>query len=141
MSDELAAILAELRRHLEALYGPRLVQMVLYGSQARGDAEPGSDIDVLVVLQGPVDSYEEIKRTSEIVADLSMRHNVVISRVFVSPERFLHEQSPLLNERSQRGGARVTPEQAILRRKARVTFQGAQLLADNGLYDAAVSRA
>jgi len=96
MNDNLAAILAQLRRHLEALYGPRLVQMVLYGSQARGDAEPGSDIDVLVVLKGPVDAYEEIKRTSQFVADLSLRHNVVISRVFVSSERFIHEQSPLL---------------------------------------------
>jgi uncharacterized protein len=58
MSEKLATILAELRRHLEALYGPRLVHLVLYGSQARGDAEPSSDIDVLVVLQGPVDSGE-----------------------------------------------------------------------------------
>jgi predicted nucleotidyltransferase len=96
MSEKVAAILAELRRQFEALYGPRLVQMVLYGSQARGDAEPGSDIDVLVVLQGPVDAYEEIKRTSAIVASLSLRYDVVISRVFVSSERFLHEQSPLL---------------------------------------------
>lgn len=96
MSPKLASILAELRHHFEALYGPRLVQMVLYGSQARGDAEPGSDIDVLVVLEGPVDSYEEIKRTSDIVAGLSLRDDVVISRVFVSCERFLHEQSPLL---------------------------------------------
>jgi predicted nucleotidyltransferase len=103
MSETLAAILAELRRHLEALYGPRLVHMVLYGSQARGDAEPGSDIDVLVVLQGPVDAYEEIKRTSEIVAGLSLQYDVVISRVFVSYERFLHEQSPLLINVRQEG--------------------------------------
>jgi uncharacterized protein len=96
MSEKLAAILAELRRQFEALYGPRLERMVLYGSQARGDAEPGSDIDVLVVLQGPVDAYEEIKRTSDIVSGLSLRYDVVISRVFVSSERFLYEQSPLL---------------------------------------------
>jgi predicted nucleotidyltransferase len=70
--------------------------MALCGSQARGDAEPGSDIDVLDVLQGPVDAYEEIKRSSDIVAGLSLRCGVVISRVFVSSERFLHEQSPLL---------------------------------------------
>jgi predicted nucleotidyltransferase len=96
MSEKLAAILAELRRQFEALYGPRLEHIVLYGSQARGDAEPGSDIDVLVVLQGPVDAYEEIKRTSDIVSGLSLRYDVVISRVFVSSERFLYEQSPLL---------------------------------------------
>ena len=96
MNDNLAAILAQLRRHLEVLYGPRLVQMVLYGSQARGDAEPGSDIDVLVVLQGPVDSYEEIKRTSDIVAGLSLRHGEVISCIFMDEDRFTHRHGPLL---------------------------------------------
>jgi uncharacterized protein (UPF0332 family) len=35
----------------------------------------------------------------------------------------------------------LTPEQAALLRKAHATYQGARLLADNGLYDAAVSRA
>ena len=30
------------------------------------------------------------------MAGLSLRDDVVISRVFVSSERFLHEQSPLL---------------------------------------------
>ena len=103
MSEKLAAILAELRRHLEALYGPRLVHMVLYGSQARGDAEPGSDIDVLVVLQGPVDSYEEMKRTSQFVADLSLHYDEVISCVFISAERFRHEQSPLLMNMRREG--------------------------------------
>ena len=35
----------------------------------------------------------------------------------------------------------MTPEQAALLRKAQATYQGAWLLADHGLYDAAVSRA
>jgi predicted nucleotidyltransferase len=96
MNEKLTAILAELRRRLEALYGPRLVRLVLYGSQARGDAEPGSDIDVMVVLKGPVKPGDEIARTGEIAAPLSLEHDVVISCVFVSAERFDHEQSPLL---------------------------------------------
>jgi predicted nucleotidyltransferase len=65
MNKKLTAILAELRRRFEALYGARLVQMLLFGSQARGDAEPGSDIDVLVVLRGEVSPCEEIARTEE----------------------------------------------------------------------------
>jgi uncharacterized protein (UPF0332 family) len=35
----------------------------------------------------------------------------------------------------------LTPEQEALLRKAHATYQGARLLADHGLYDAAVSRA
>ena len=96
MDDRLSAIIKELRRQFELLYGKRLVRMVLFGSQARGDAHPESDIDVLVVLQGPVDPGEEITRTGEVTAWISLKHDVVISRVFVSAEQFAEEQSPLL---------------------------------------------
>jgi len=46
MNRETRSILKNLRRRFEAIYGDRLVKMILFGSQARGDAEPGSDIDV-----------------------------------------------------------------------------------------------
>jgi predicted nucleotidyltransferase len=94
--ENLNAVLHELRHQLETLYGPRLVQLILYGSQARGDAEPGSDIDILIVLEGPVNPGEEIERTGDITASLSLEHNVVISCVYMSEERFEHERSSLL---------------------------------------------
>ena len=96
VSEQLHNLLADLRKRLEALYGPRLVRLVLFGSQARGDAEPGSDIDVLVVLEGPVRAGEEIRRTANVVADLSLENNVVFSCFFVSRNRFESELSPLL---------------------------------------------
>jgi len=96
MNPKIQLILTELRYRLEALYGERLVRMVLFGSQARGDAEPGSDIDVLVVLKGPVSPCEEIARTIKDVAEISLEHNEVISCVFVSEEQFEREHSPLL---------------------------------------------
>jgi predicted nucleotidyltransferase len=96
MSERLQELLAELRRRFEALYGPRLARLMLYGSQARGDAEPGSDIDVLVVLEGPVRPGEEIRRVGEITAGISLENNVVISCAFISSERFEREESPLM---------------------------------------------
>jgi predicted nucleotidyltransferase len=96
MNAKLREILRELRRQFELLYGERFVQMVLFGSRARGDAVPGSDIDVLVVLQGPINPGEEISRTGEVTASLSLQHDVVISRVFVSADQFSKEHSPLL---------------------------------------------
>ncbi len=59
-------------------------------------AEPGSDIDVLFVLQGPVVPGVEFARTSDIISSLSLTHGVVLSRAFVSFDLFEREQCPLL---------------------------------------------
>lgn len=96
MDPRVATILAELRARLVEVYGDRLVHLVLFGSQARGDAVEGSDIDVLIVLRGAVEPWTEISRTSNIAAELSLRHNVVVSRVFVSLDRYVGERTPLL---------------------------------------------
>src|SRR5262245_10940354 len=96
MTPKIQTILTELRRRFEALYGERLVRMVLFGSQARGDAELGSDLDVLVVLKGSVSPGQEIRRTSEVKAALSLHYDVVISCTFISADRYATERSPLL---------------------------------------------
>jgi len=55
-----------------------------------------SELRGRLVLQGEVRPWEEISRTGEIVADLSLRHEVVVSCVFVSLDRYRVEQTPLL---------------------------------------------
>lgn len=90
----LQPLLTTLRSHLEQLYGDRLVQVILYGSQARGDANPDSDIDVLIVLREPLDPSQEIKRTSKFIVQLCLENNVLISRAFASSDQVEAEQSP-----------------------------------------------
>lgn len=102
MTERVADIVAELRGRLEALYGDRLERVILFGSQARDDATPESDVDVLVVLRGEVRPWEEIQRTSEVIGELSLRSGLDIARVFTSAERYQKEHSPfLLNVRRE----------------------------------------
>ncbi len=96
MRPTLSPILSELKQRLSEHYGDRLERLVLFGSQARGDAELGSDIDVLVVLRDKTNPYEEIDRTIDIVSDLSLAHDVVLQCVYVSADRLVREMSPLL---------------------------------------------
>ena len=97
------ALLARLRAEFEELYGERLVKMLLYGSRARGDAAVDSDTDVLVVLTGPVRPMEEIERTGETVANISLEFNEVISCVFVDQSDFASRNTPLLRNVRKEG--------------------------------------
>lgn len=103
MNDKLKEIMSKLRSEFEAIYGDRLVKMILFGSQARGDADADSDIDVLVVLKGEVNPGEEIQRTGHISADLSLNYDEVISCAFMDEHRFIHRYGPLLRNIRKEG--------------------------------------
>lgn len=95
-SDEVRAILSELRCRLEALYAERLRGLYLFGSYARGEAEPGSDVDVLVVLDSLESHSQEIQRTSYVRSEIALEHDTTISLVYFSEEDFRHGEAPIL---------------------------------------------
>ena len=55
-------LLHRIKALLQEAYGDRLQGVILYGSEARGEAEPDSDIDFLAVLEGPFDFGEELEK-------------------------------------------------------------------------------
>ncbi|MEM1280039.1 MAG: nucleotidyltransferase domain-containing protein [Cyanobacteria bacterium P01_H01_bin.152] len=48
------SMLESVKQYLQQLYGEQLKAVILYGSQAREDAHEFSDIDLLVVLDAPI---------------------------------------------------------------------------------------
>lgn len=103
IKPELNSILSELRCSFEFIYGTRLKQLLLYGSHARGDAEEYSDIDILVILEGNVNPGDEISRTGDAVAELSLRYNTVISCGFMGEEDFKIRNGPYLRNIRKEG--------------------------------------
>lgn len=88
MSEQLRKLLSELKSRLQDVYGTRLRGVYLFGSHARGVADEESDVDVLVVLDGVTRYSTEIERTSEAVANVSLKHGVSVSVVFASEDQW-----------------------------------------------------
>ncbi len=75
-------IAAKVRVGLERIYGPRLRGVYLYGSAARDQLMPDSDVDIAVVVD-EVDGSEH-ERASQLGCDLSLEYNTLVSFLFVS---------------------------------------------------------
>lgn len=88
MQAKIKNLLSEFKSGLKTIYGPRLQGVYLYGSYARNEADPESDVDILIVLD-QVDAYvKEIEATSCLVASLSLKNQICISRVFVPQNKW-----------------------------------------------------
>jgi len=89
-------IVREIRERLGLIYGPNLERLILYGSHARGEAEPGSDLDLMVVLRDFRDTEEELTRMAPIASELSLRYDVVVSFFAIRTWDFMNRNTPLL---------------------------------------------
>lgn len=89
-------ILKEFRAEIEKLYGKRLKNLLIYGSQARGDNTEESDVDVLVVLKGEVIPGKEIDKMIDIITEMNLKYNILLSVYPISDKDYSTVNSPLL---------------------------------------------
>ncbi len=63
-------LLDAIKHRLKKAHGPRLRGVVLYGSEARREARTDSDVDVLVLLEGPIDYGADLRTNIAALYDL-----------------------------------------------------------------------
>lgn len=74
-----AAILEQCKMILERHYSSQFKGLILYGSIACNQADPGSDIDVLVLLDGSFDYFRELHHIIELLYPLQLESDRLIS--------------------------------------------------------------
>jgi predicted nucleotidyltransferase len=78
-TEVISSIVQRCKEVLSRYYGSRLKGIILYGSVARGEADPGSDIDLLVLLSPPFDYFAELRQIVDLLYPIQLDSEQLIS--------------------------------------------------------------
>lgn len=79
-SRRFRSILADVKIEVLKLFGKRLRQLILYGSYARNEQEPDSDIDIMLLVDESDSALRKYTyQIANIMTNLSLKHNIFIS--------------------------------------------------------------
>lgn len=79
----------DVEKSVKDLLGEKLIKVLLYGSYARGDFDPESDVDFALITQiteNEISSYNE--KIGRITSSLSIKYGVLVSIIIISLEMF-----------------------------------------------------
>lgn len=76
MITEYPPLYQEITRRIVAAADP--VKVILFGSQARGTAHAGSDLDLLVIERDPVSARQEAIRLRRLLRDLDIPIDIIV---------------------------------------------------------------
>jgi predicted nucleotidyltransferase len=77
--------------------------VVLYGSVARGDDRPDSDIDVMVLLDHPAQTWEDVHAACEALISLILDTGKIIDVKVVDIRRYEQSDAPLYADARNEG--------------------------------------
>lgn len=78
----------KLKTYLQDLYQDNLDRVILFGSEARGEAEIDSDVDILIVLKKSFQYGIEVDKISGFISDLCLDYELYLSCCFATLEQW-----------------------------------------------------
>lgn len=92
--QEVNKIIEELCVSMASLFPQDQIEAILFGSYARGNAEPGSDIDVLILVDAPrQDISARNWQVGDLAAELLLNYGAVVSPIVENRDYFNRNMS------------------------------------------------
>jgi len=96
-------ILERFRVAVNEIYGDRVARVVLFGSRARGDAQPDSDYDVAVFLRDTPNRIAELNRLADLSTALPDETGEFVHAMPYCAEVYNDARMPLMYEIRREG--------------------------------------
>jgi len=96
MDYRVKQLVNQIKKHLIKEYGEKIKQVIIYGSHVRGEATKDSDIDILVVIDDSLNPFDVRKSLSDIIFDILLEKEELISVIAVPETIFKNYKSPFI---------------------------------------------
>lgn len=95
--------LDQIKPRLELAFGPRLRDVILFGSRARGDHRLDSDVDLMVVLEGQFTLHRDLEHTVDALYPVQLESDLLIHPVPVDVRDFEAQEYAIFREVRREG--------------------------------------
>jgi len=94
--NELNIILKEIVKAYKCVYGDDIVDILLYGSYARGDYSSDSDVDVVAIVRGDrADLQNRLKDVWDVTSDLELEYETILSPTVIPYDEYIKYKEDL----------------------------------------------
>lgn len=78
------------------VYGEDIVEIILFGSYARGNYTEGSDIDIVALVHGSREVLQaKLKKVWDVSAELGLENDIIVSPMVVPYDEFVKYRQTL----------------------------------------------
>lgn len=91
MPMTIKTLLADYLAEIQKIYGLHLKSVILYGSYARGDYTPESDVDIMILVDLPDDELDQYAdELAEVGFEYNVTHDIWMMPVVRNQDHFNH---------------------------------------------------